>query len=118
MPSLVVLGARNLGGAILSHHLQNGWRGAAVARSPETLETVRGAGGLPIQADASDPEQLRAALEQAKGEFGRLDLIVNAVSAVRPGPGPPVRRRAAARGRAPGLRQRGRSATRARRSCS
>ena len=58
MPSLVVLGARNLGGAILAHHLQNGWRGAAVARSPETLETVRGAGGLPLQADASDPEQL------------------------------------------------------------
>ena len=61
--------------------------------------------GCRIQADASDPEQLRAALEQAKGEFGRLDLIVNAVSAVRPGPGPAVRRRAAARGRAAGLRQ-------------
>ena len=89
MPSLVVLGARNLGGAILSHHLQNGWRGAAVARSPETLETVRGAGGVPIQADASDPEQLRAALEQAKSEFGRLDLIVNAVSAVSPRPDRP-----------------------------
>jgi NAD(P)-dependent dehydrogenase (short-subunit alcohol dehydrogenase family) len=89
MPSLVVLGARNLGGAILSHHLQNGWSGAAVARSPETLETVRGAGGLAIQADASDPEQLRAALEQAKSEFGRLDLIVNAVSAVSAPPGRP-----------------------------
>ena len=56
MPSIVVLGARNLGGAILGHHLNNGWRGAAVARSPETLETVRAAGGLPLQADASDPE--------------------------------------------------------------
>jgi NAD(P)-dependent dehydrogenase (short-subunit alcohol dehydrogenase family) len=89
MPSLVVLGARNLGGAILAHHLQNGWRGAAVARSPETLETVRGAGGLPIQADASDPQQLRAALEQAKGEFGRIDLIVNAVSTVVPDPDRP-----------------------------
>jgi NAD(P)-dependent dehydrogenase (short-subunit alcohol dehydrogenase family) len=89
MPSLVVLGARNLGGAILSHQLQNGWRGAAVARSPETLETVRGAGGLPIRADAADPEQLRAALEQAKREFGRLDLIVNAVSAVSAIPGRP-----------------------------
>jgi NAD(P)-dependent dehydrogenase (short-subunit alcohol dehydrogenase family) len=88
MPSLVVLGARNLGGSILSHHLQNGWRGAAVARSPETLETVRGAGGLAIQADATDPEQLRAALEQAKTEFGRLDLVVNAVSTVVPGSGP------------------------------
>ncbi len=88
MPSLVVLGARNLGGAILSHHLQNGWHGAAVARSPETLEIVRGAGGLGIEADASDPEALRAALEQAKQELGRLDLIVNAVSMVVPGAGP------------------------------
>jgi NAD(P)-dependent dehydrogenase (short-subunit alcohol dehydrogenase family) len=84
MPSIVVLGARNLGGAILGHHLNNGWRGAAIARSPETLETVRGAGGLPLQADASDPDELRGALEQAKQEFGRIDVIVNAVSAARP----------------------------------
>ena len=84
MPSIVVLGARNLGGAILGHHLNNGWRGAAIARSPETLETVRAAGGLPLPADASDPESLRDALERAKTEFGRIDVIVNAVSAARP----------------------------------
>ncbi|MBE2316431.1 SDR family oxidoreductase [Solirubrobacter sp. CPCC 204708] len=84
MPSIVVLGARNLGGAILSHHLAAGWRGAAVARSAETLETVRGAGGLPLQADASDPDSLREALERARAEFGSLDVVVNAVSAARP----------------------------------
>jgi NAD(P)-dependent dehydrogenase (short-subunit alcohol dehydrogenase family) len=89
MPVLVVLGARNLGGAILGHHINNGWRGAAVARSVETLETVRAAGGLPLQADASDPDELRAALERARAEFGPIDLIVNAVSAARPiRPGP------------------------------
>ena len=35
MPSIVVLGARNLGGAILGHHLNRGWtrrRGRALAR--------------------------------------------------------------------------------------
>jgi NAD(P)-dependent dehydrogenase (short-subunit alcohol dehydrogenase family) len=84
MPAIVVLGARNLGGAILGHHLNNGWRGAAVAHSPETLETVRAAGGLPLEADASDPESLRGALERARAELGRLDVIVNAVSAARP----------------------------------
>src|SRR3954469_14534836 len=99
MPSLVVLGARNLGGAILGHHLNAGWRGAAVARSPETLETVRAAGGvplpggaadagaaggLPLQADASDADALRGALERARAELGRIDLVVNAVSAARP----------------------------------
>ncbi len=84
MPSIVVLGARNLGGAILKHYLAAGWQGAAVARSEDTLAAVRDAGGLPLQADASDPESLRAALESARAELGELDLIVNAVSSVRP----------------------------------
>lgn len=84
MPSIVVLGARNLGGAILGHHINRGWKGAAVARSPETLETVRAAGGLPLQADASDPASLHAALQRAREELGRIDVIVNAVSAARP----------------------------------
>jgi len=86
MPVLVVLGARNLGRAILEHHLAAGWSGAAVARTAESLE---GIGGLPLQADATDPEQLRAAFERARAELGGLDLIVNAVSAARPTkPGP------------------------------
>jgi NAD(P)-dependent dehydrogenase (short-subunit alcohol dehydrogenase family) len=84
MPSLVVLGARNLGGAILEHHLAAGWRGGAVARSHDTLERVSAAGGLALEADASDPESLRGALERARGELGGLDLVVNAVSAARP----------------------------------
>jgi NAD(P)-dependent dehydrogenase (short-subunit alcohol dehydrogenase family) len=84
MPALVVLGARNLGGAILQHHLAAGWQGAAVARSDETLAAVRDAGGLPLQADASDAGELRGALERARAELGSLDLIVNAVSAARP----------------------------------
>jgi NAD(P)-dependent dehydrogenase (short-subunit alcohol dehydrogenase family) len=89
MPSLVVLGARNLGGAILAHHLQAGWRGAAVAQSPETLAAIRATGGLALSADASNPASLAGAFEQARGEFGGIDLIVNAVSAARPTrPGP------------------------------
>src|SRR3954447_22059938 len=89
MPTLVVLGARNLGGAILQHHLNAGWRGAAVAQSPETLGAIREAGGLALSADASDPQSLRGALEQVRGEFGGVDMIVNAVSAARPTrPGP------------------------------
>ena len=84
MPALVVLGARNLGGAILRHHLAAGWRGGSVARSDDTMESVRAAGGLALQADASDPGELRAALARARDELGGLDLIVNAVSAARP----------------------------------
>src|SRR3954464_6174689 len=89
MPTLVVLGARNLGGAILQHHLNAGWRGAAVAQSPETLAAIRGAGGLAQSDDASDAGSLREALERARAEFGGIDLVVNAVSAARPTqPGP------------------------------
>lgn len=39
--TVVVLGARNLGGAILDHFLGLGWNAAAVARSEDTLERVR-----------------------------------------------------------------------------
>jgi NAD(P)-dependent dehydrogenase (short-subunit alcohol dehydrogenase family) len=89
MPTIVVLGARNLGGAILQHHLAAGWSGAAVARSEDTLAAVQAAGGLPLRADASDPHALRGAFERARAELGGIDLIVNAVSAARPpGPGP------------------------------
>ena len=67
MPSLVVLGARNLGGAILSHHLQNGWSGAAVARSPETVNTNLPTGAIEVFA--------RDVTVQSRAE--ELPLIVN-----------------------------------------
>jgi NAD(P)-dependent dehydrogenase (short-subunit alcohol dehydrogenase family) len=86
MPTAVVLGARNLGRAILTHLTDAGWSGAAVARTPESLEGVP---GLALQADASDPDELRGALERARAELGGLDLVVNAVSASRPPGGGP-----------------------------
>ena len=80
MPVIAVLGARNLGRAILDHFRAAGWDGAAIARSQASLE---GIDGLGIQADASDPEALRAALARVRSELGGLDLVVNAVSAAR-----------------------------------
>jgi NAD(P)-dependent dehydrogenase (short-subunit alcohol dehydrogenase family) len=88
MPALVVLGGRNLGGAILDHFRDRGWEGAAVARSEETLGSIRERGALGLQADASDPESLGAALAQAREQLGGLDLVVNAVSAATAS-GPP-----------------------------
>ena len=81
MPALVVLGARNLGRAVLHHFRADGWEGAAVARSAASLEGIDGIG---LQADAADPDALRAALAEARERLGGLDLIVNAVSASRP----------------------------------
>jgi NAD(P)-dependent dehydrogenase (short-subunit alcohol dehydrogenase family) len=84
MPALLVLGARNLGGAILDHFLALGWQGAAVAQSDDTLAAVRERGALALGADASDPAALRAAMGSAREQLGDLDLLVNAVSAARP----------------------------------
>jgi NAD(P)-dependent dehydrogenase (short-subunit alcohol dehydrogenase family) len=80
----VVLGARNLGGAILDHLVAEGWRGAAIARSEETAEAVHERGSLGIAADASDLDSLEAELGRVRDELGPPALIVNAVSASRP----------------------------------
>jgi NAD(P)-dependent dehydrogenase (short-subunit alcohol dehydrogenase family) len=84
VPVAVVLGARNLGGAIADHLLSEGWSAAAVAQSDETLERVRARGIHPLRADASHPGELATALQQAREQLGGLDLVVNAVSAARP----------------------------------
>jgi NAD(P)-dependent dehydrogenase (short-subunit alcohol dehydrogenase family) len=87
--TVAVLGARNLGGAIIEHFLGLGWNAAGVARSNETLERVRSRGALGISADAAEPGSLRDALAHVRSELGSLDAVVNAVSAARPtGAGP------------------------------
>lgn len=82
--TLVVLGARNLGGAVIDHFLELGWNAAGVARSDDTLERVRQRGALALSADAADAGSLGDALTTARAEFGSLDAVVNAVSAARP----------------------------------
>jgi NAD(P)-dependent dehydrogenase (short-subunit alcohol dehydrogenase family) len=82
--TVVVLGARNLGGAIIDHFVGLGWNAAGVARSEDTLERVRRRGALAVDADASDARSLTKALASVRQEFGSLDAIVNAVSAARP----------------------------------
>jgi NAD(P)-dependent dehydrogenase (short-subunit alcohol dehydrogenase family) len=86
--TVVVLGARNLGGAIIDHFVELGWNAAGVARSDDTLASVRERGGLAVAADASDVQSLRAALQEARGHFGSLDAVINAVTASRATGGP------------------------------
>jgi NAD(P)-dependent dehydrogenase (short-subunit alcohol dehydrogenase family) len=82
MPTLLVLGARNLGGAIAEHFAARDWNVAAVARSDETLAQLgdRVPGALALQADASSVDQLADACAATRAKFGAVDLIVNAVS--------------------------------------
>jgi len=83
-PGVLVLGARNLGGAVVRQFLAAGWSAAAVARSDDTLDRVSADGALALRADASDHDELTGAVQRARDELGRLDAIVNAVSASRP----------------------------------
>jgi NAD(P)-dependent dehydrogenase (short-subunit alcohol dehydrogenase family) len=86
--TVVVLGAQNLGGAIIDHFLGLGWNAAGVARSEETLARVREKGAVAIGADASDAGSLTAALADARAQLGSVDAVVNAVSAARAPGGP------------------------------
>jgi NADP-dependent 3-hydroxy acid dehydrogenase YdfG len=86
--TVVVLGARNLGGAIIDHFLELGWNAAGVARSDDTLDRVRQRGALAIQADAAEVSALTGALRTARTELGSVDAVVNAVTAARPTGGP------------------------------
>src|SRR5436305_552959 len=87
--TVVVLGARNLGGAIIDHFLELGWSAAGVARSEDTLARVRDRGALPLSADASDLASLSGALSRARDEYGSLDAVVDSVTAFRAPSGGP-----------------------------
>jgi NAD(P)-dependent dehydrogenase (short-subunit alcohol dehydrogenase family) len=87
--TILTLGARNLGGAIVDHFIGLGWNAAAVARSADTLEAVRAKGALAMEADAGDPAELERAMAATREHHGSLDVIVNAVTASRPPRGGP-----------------------------
>jgi len=89
MPAVVVLGARNLGGAIIDRFALSGWATAGVARSDETIAAIAARGAHAIRADALDPAQLAAALAEARSTLGGLDAIVNAMSVAAPVAGEP-----------------------------
>lgn len=88
MPVAVVLGARNLGGAVARHLADRDWAVAAVARSQATLDALPEA-ITGLTADATEPAELDRVLGEVAERLGGLDLVVNAVSASRP-PAPPA----------------------------
>src|SRR5215217_3338895 len=82
MPTLLVFGARNLGGAIAEHFAAQGWSVAGAARSEETAARLRERipDALGLTVDVTQRDQVGAAADAARERFGSLDLIVNAVS--------------------------------------
>jgi 3-oxoacyl-[acyl-carrier protein] reductase len=77
----VIFGARNLGRAIIARLLADGWSVTGVARSQQTLASVREQGALALDADASDPGAVGEVLERSRAEHGPIALAVNAASA-------------------------------------
>jgi NAD(P)-dependent dehydrogenase (short-subunit alcohol dehydrogenase family) len=80
MPTALVIGARNLGFAVIQRLLADGWAVTGAARSPETLEKVRAAGADALEVDVTDQASVLGALQEVAGRHGRIDLVVNAAS--------------------------------------
>jgi len=80
-PSALVFGARNLGRAVIELLISQGWSVAGVARSAQTLDTIRAAGAHAIRADVTVADSVRDALAKAASRHGGVDLVVNAASA-------------------------------------
>lgn len=89
MSAILVLGARNLGGAIAERFSESGWGVATVSLSEETASRVRERipNALALTADAGDAEALEAVVERVTERFGSLDAAVNAVSPPGGAPG-------------------------------
>jgi NAD(P)-dependent dehydrogenase (short-subunit alcohol dehydrogenase family) len=79
--SALVFGARNLGRAVIEALVAREWAVAGAARSDSSLERVTAAGGLAVRADVTHPAGVQAALAEAAGAHGGVDLVVNAASA-------------------------------------
>jgi len=80
MPTALIIGARNLGFAIIERLLAEGWSVAGGARSADTLEKVRRVGATSLEIDVTDQESVGDALRAVAAEHGRVDLVVNAAS--------------------------------------
>jgi NAD(P)-dependent dehydrogenase (short-subunit alcohol dehydrogenase family) len=80
--ALVTGAARGIGLAVAHRFLADGWRVALLDVLGDTLQAEVVALGrlddtLPLIADVSDPEAVRAAVRQAHRRFGRIDALVN-----------------------------------------
>jgi NAD(P)-dependent dehydrogenase (short-subunit alcohol dehydrogenase family) len=80
MPAALIIGARNLGFAIIERLLADGWSVTGGARSPETLDKVSRAGATALEVDVTDQESVLEALRAVAARDGRVDLVVNAAS--------------------------------------
>ena len=104
VPVAVVLGARNLGGAVLDHYLSLGGAARRSRRAPTRSSASGRAGRSRSRPTPPTPASSPARSSAPASELGGLDLVVNAVSAARPPAGGGLRGRADRRGHLEGYR--------------
>ena len=80
MPTALVIGARNLGFAVIQRLVADGWSVAGAARSRVCCERVRSTGADALAVDVTDQASVAGALRQVADRHGRVDLVVNAAS--------------------------------------
>ena len=82
MPTLLVFGARNMGRVLVRELSRDGWNTAAVARTQQTIDRLReqAPATLGLVADAAQPAEVERAIARTREQFGRIDLIVNAIT--------------------------------------
>jgi 3-oxoacyl-[acyl-carrier protein] reductase len=80
--TLLVFGARNLGRTLARELVADGWNAAAVARSEETIRSVRDElpDVLAIAGDAAVGDDVERAFSETRTRFGEIDLVVNAMT--------------------------------------
>jgi 3-oxoacyl-[acyl-carrier protein] reductase len=80
LPTALIIGARNLGFAVIQRLLADGWSVAGGARSADTLEKLRASGVDALEVDVTDQASVLQALRSTADRHGRVDLVVNAAS--------------------------------------
>ncbi|MEU5051616.1 3-oxoacyl-ACP reductase family protein [Streptomyces sp. NPDC021096] len=82
--ALITGGSRGIGAAIATRLAADGVRVAITYHSSPTaaddvVKTITAAGGhaLALRADSADPDQLRAAAEEASRAYGKIHILVN-----------------------------------------
>jgi NAD(P)-dependent dehydrogenase (short-subunit alcohol dehydrogenase family) len=78
--ALVAGGSRGIGRAVAIALAEEGARVALLGRDPDALAAaaeVVGAGTVVVRADTTRDDEVRAAVDEATAQLGRLDVVVN-----------------------------------------